>query len=1156
VSVADFVHLHNHTQYSLLDGACRIDPFTDIAHKMKMPALAITDHGNMFGAIQFYKKARKKGVRPIIGCEAYVAPRELSYKQPIPGKPSSGYHIILLARNVTGYKNLIKLVSTGFLEGFYHRPRIDKNLLRRHSEGIVATSACMKGELTHSLLNNEDTEAERAAKSFVDIFGEGNFYIEIQDHGIPRESEAKEKLARLARKTGIPLVATNDCHYLHQSDSLAHDALLCIQTGKFISDTDRMKYNTDQIYVKSPEEMKALFADYPEAIENTLRIAEMCNLEIELGNSHLPEFPLPEGHSDLDDYLRYLSNEGLKERYEKVTEDLQQRLDFELKVIISMGYSGYFLIVKDFIDYARRIGVRVGPGRGSAAGSLVSYSLGIVNLDPMKYGLLFERFLNPERISLPDIDIDFADDGRDRVIDYVIDKYGEDNVCQIITFGTMAARQSIRDVGRVMEMPYGEVDRIAKLVPPGPGQTIAGALESERELAEMSKDNDDVKKLLEYSQTLEGLARHASTHAAGVVIAPDELTEFVPLFRAPKGDEVTTQYDMKDIDDIGLLKMDFLGLRTLTVVENTLKSIKANHGTELDIESVPLDDPGVYAMFCGGHTIGIFQFESSGMRDYLRKLCPETLDDLIAMNALYRPGPLDAGTIDDYISRKHGKQKVQYLHPLLEPILEETYGVIVYQEQVIKIAMALAGFSAGEGDLLRKAMGKKVRELMVQQQQKFLTGCENRGIERNIAERVFEQIETFARYGFNKSHAAGYSYLAYQTAYLKVHFPREFLAASLTSEMGNTDRVIVLMEECRRLGVPVLPPDIQYSRSEFAVEGEAIRCGLGAVKNVGVGAIEKIIEARVKDGPFSSLFDFVARVDSKAMNRRMLESLIKAGATDSLPGHRAQMFYSVDDALSYGQSRQGAQGSKNQVSLFSDDSVAVVEPKLAESDQWKKSTLLGFEKELLGFYVSGHPLGAYRTLLSTVASCTCETISEFPDGTGASLGGVITRVKVNTDKKGNRMAFLSVEDFGGSIEVVVFSDLYERRRQAIAKETMVMVSGRVSKREEEKPKIVADKIELLDTVADGAELVLKLTLSGPGFNGRRLSEVEEILSEFPGSAEVCLILDTGTEQVVMRAEKLKAAAKPGVTRRLSELLGGEHVMWETKTNSSANGTPV
>jgi DNA polymerase-3 subunit alpha len=821
-----------------------------------------------------------------------------------------------------------------------------------------------------------------------------------------------------------------------------------------------------------------------------------------------------------------------------------------------MAYSGYFLIVKDFIDYARSINVRVGPGRGSATGSLVSYCLGIVNIDPIKYGLLFERFLNPERISLPDIDIDFADRGRDKVIDYVIKKYGEKNVCQIITFGTMAARQSLRDVGRVMQVPYGEVDRIAKLIPGGPGQTIAAALKSDGELKKLYEEDQVARRLIDQSQTLEGLARHASTHAAGVVIAPKELTEFVPLFKPPKGDEITTQYDMKSIEDIGLLKMDFLGLRTLTVIDDALDLIKQDHGVELDLDSIPLDDPAVYALFCGGHTVGIFQFESSGMRDYMRKLCPENLGDLIAMNALYRPGPLDAGTIDDYIKRKRGDEQVTYIHPRLEPILRETYGVIVYQEQVIKIAMELAGYSAGEGDLLRKAMGKKVREIMDKQELTFLEKCSAKSIDADIASKVFEQIETFARYGFNKSHAAGYSYLAYQTAYLKAHFPREFMAASLTSEMNSTDRIIILLEECRRLGMTVLPPDVNHSRAEFTVEDDKIRFGLGAVKNVGLGAIEKIVEARESEGPFRSLFDFTARVDHRALNKRALDALIRAGAADALGGHRAQLMENLDQAISYGQARQAGRAGTNQVSLFGGSltGVAVVEPVLKPAARWDNAVVLRSEKELLGCWVSGHPLEVFRTALSTSASCTTDTLDDLPDGAAVVLGGIVTRIKINVDKKGKRMAFVSLEDFSGAVELVVFSDLYERKNSIIKLESMVMVSGKISKKEDEKPKIVLDNAELLEKVAEGGGLVLKLQLDGPGFNGGRIEGIERILADCRGSADVVLVLNTGGEQVVIRAGGLKAAATPEVTRRLAQLLGPDKIKWETRAGGTSTGT--
>jgi len=1156
MSTAEFIHLHNHTQYSLLDGACRIDPFIDLVKDYNMPSVAITDHGNMFGVVEFYKKAKSVGVKPIIGCEIYVAPREHTYKEPIPGKPSSGYHLILLVKNETGYRNLVKLVSKAYIDGFYHRPRVDKQLLKEHADGLIATSACLKGEIPNALIDNDQKTAEQLAKMYADMFGKENFFIEIQDHGIVLERRNKERLVKLAKKLGLGVVATNDCHYLHQKDSEAHDALLCIQTGKFLSDTDRMRYETDQIYVKSPQEMIELFGEYPDAIENTLRIAEMCNFDIELGKNHLPDFPLPSDFKNLDEYLRHEAYEGLKRRYPEITDELTQRLEFELDVIIKMGYSGYFLIVKDFTDYARGQGIPVGPGRGSATGSLVSYCLGIVNLDPMKYGLIFERFLNPERISLPDIDIDFADRGREKVIDYVINKYGEKNVCQIITFGTMAARQSIRDVGRVMQIPYADVDKIAKLIPMGPGQTISSALEHEPELRKLMEESESARELVEKSQTLEGLARHASTHAAGVVIAPKPLTEYVPLFKASKGDEITTQYDMKCIDEIGLLKMDFLGLRTLTVVDDSLRMIQDNHGVDIDLDAISLVDERVYELFGKGNTVGIFQFESSGMRDYLRKLHPEDLTDLIAMNALYRPGPLDAGTIDNYINRKHGREEVRYSHPSLEPILEETYGVIIYQEQVIRIAQVLAGYSAGQGDILRKAMGKKKKEIMEEQKKKFLEGCKKNDVPDSIAEDVFHQIETFARYGFNKSHAAGYSYLAYQTAYLKAYYPREFMAASMTSEMGNTDRVITLMEECKNIGIEVLPPDINYSRTEFTVEDDKIRFGLGAVKNVGKGAIEKILATRDEDGEFKSLFDFVSRVDLRAMNRRMLESLIKAGACESIEGHRSQLFASIEDALKFGQARQSSKANKDQASLFgeADNNIAVVEPELSPAEKWDKMAMLKNEKDLLGFYVSGHPLESYRTLMNAVATCTSESLNEFPDGTGVSIGGIVSQLRINWDKKNRKMAFVTIEDFSGVTDVIVFSALYEKCSDILESESMVMISGKVSKREDEKAVVIADKVQTLSELSEGAELILRLSLQGPSFNGGRLDKVEQIISDNPGSAEVEFILDTGTERVILKAQKLKASARPGLTRKLTDILGAGAVRWEVTSSRNRTGT--
>jgi len=958
---ADFVHLHVHTQYSLLDGANKLDELVAQAQKFKMPALAITDHGNMFGGVEFYRKCMAAGIKPIIGCEMYVAPQDRRKKEPVKGLPDAGYHLILLVKNQAGYKNLMKLSSIGYLEGFYHKPRIDKEALSQHSAGLLALSSCLHGEVPTLLLQGKHKKAREVVEEYKTMLGDRDFFLEIQNHQIEEEQKVIPLLVKLAEEAKVGLVASNDCHYLKKEHSAAHDALLCIQTGKKVTDTDRMRFANDQMYFKSPQEMKSLFAEYPSALENTLRIAESCNLDLEFGKTHLPKLPPAPGFDDLDSNLEFLSRTGLAQRYSRVTPGLEDRLAYELKVIKQMGFAGYFLIVKDFIDYARKEDIRVGPGRGSVGGSLVAYCLGITNLDPIKYGLLFERFLNPERISLPDIDIDFSDRGRDKIIHYVIGKYGEKNVAQIITFGTMAARAVIRDVGRVLDISYAEVDRLAKMIPWEPDMTLKKALEQRPELSAIVKGDPRIERLMSYSQVLEGLCRHASTHAAGVVIAPRELTEFVPLYKAGKG-EITTQYDMKGIEDIGLLKMDFLGLRTLSVIDDTLETLREDGGGLLEINSLPLDDKETFQLFSKGETVGIFQFESSGMREYLCKLKPESLDELTAMNALYRPGPLDSHMTDEYIDRKRGLKKIVYEHPLLEPILKETYGVIVYQEQVLKIASELAGYSLGKADILRKAMGKKKADLMDQQREEFNKGARAKGIKEQVINKIFDLMATFGRYGFNKSHSAGYAYLAYQTAYLTAHHPVQFMAASMTSEMGNTDRVVTLKEECKRMGIEVLPPDVNQGVGKFKVVGKQIRFGLEAVKNVGHNAIEAIVEARERAGKFDSIFGFCTEVDMSAVNRRVIESLIQAGAFDSVSEGRSQLMASVDVAISYGQNLQ-EEKKRGQTSLFdlAGETKTASVPRVPEVPEWPISEILSKEKEMLGFYASGHPLTNTRT---------------------------------------------------------------------------------------------------------------------------------------------------------------------------------------------------
>jgi len=1111
-----------------------------------MPALAITDHGNMFGVIEFYKKCMAGGIKPLIGSEVYVAPRDLRKKEPIKGLPDAGYHLILLVKDLSGYKNLMKLTTTGYLEGFYHKPRIDKEVLKKHSQGLFALSSCLHGEIPTLLLAGDDDKAKKVVEEYKSIFGDGNFFLEIQNHQIEEEKKAIRLLSKLAQDTQVGLVATNDCHYLKKEHALAHDALLCIQTGKKVTDTDRLRFASDQMYFKSPEEMKKLFEDFPQAIENTIRIAEQCHLDLEFGKTHLPEFPPPSGFDDLDSYLKYLSRKGLAQRYSKVTPGLEERLEYELKVIRQMGFAGYFLIVKDFIDYAKNKGIRVGPGRGSVGGSLVAYALDITNMDPIKYGLLFERFLNPERISLPDIDIDFSDRERDKIIRYVINKYGKDNVAQIITFGTMAARAVVRDVGRVLDIPYSEVDRIAKLIPWLPDMTLKTAMEREPELRNLVKSDPRIEKLISYSEVLEGLCRHASTHAAGVVIAPEALTEYVPLYKGGK-EEITTQYDMKGIEDIGLLKMDFLGLRTLTVIDDTLEMLREDLNLALDIDTIPLDDKKTYQLFSDGETVGIFQFESSGMRDYLCKLKPESLEELTAMNALYRPGPLDSYMIDEYIQRKRGQKRIVYEHPLLESILKETYGVIVYQEQVLKIASELAGYNLGKADILRKAMGKKKAELMIKQREEFKKGAKVRGVKEDIADKIFNLMATFGRYGFNKAHSAGYAYVAYQTAYLKAHYPVQFMAATMSSEVGNTNRVVTLMEECKRMGIEVLPPDVNQSLGKFKVVGDKIRFGLEAVKNVGHGAIEAILKAREKMGRFNSLFQFCEEVDLSALNKRVIESLIQAGAFDSISKHRAQFMASLDTAMNYAEKIQEDR-KRGQTSLFDigTESKTSPTPGVVKVPEWPISEILSKEKEMLGFYLSGHPLTKYEEELKTFATRTTETIEDARDGEELYMGGVITNVKTNIDRKKKQMAFATLEDFVGSVEVVVFSDCFEKNRRIIRPESMVLVRGRASTKEGEKAKVVASDVISLSKVYQKMKTTLHVLLLKSGASHDILTELKEILSSQPGKTPVILHVRTddsaeGGQELKMRLKNISVEVSKELLEKLKSLCGTKNV---------------
>ncbi|MCP2621204.1 DNA polymerase III subunit alpha, partial [Candidatus Aminicenantes bacterium AC-334-E05] len=959
-----FIHLHTHSEYSLLDGAAKIEALIDSAVKNKMPALALTDHGNIFGAVSFFRKAQERGVKPILGAELYLAPRSRLDKKEKKDEVSH-YHILVLVKNEKGYKNLVQLLTKSYLEGFYYKPRIDKEILSQYSEGLIGLSSCLKGEIPTLLLKGMNKEAEDVASQYRDIFGEGNFYIELQDHGLEDQKKLNPLLIELAQRLNLPLVATNDIHYIKREDAEYHDVLLCIQTNKKIHDKDRLRFETDQFYFKSIQEMIDLFEEIPEAINNTIKIAAQCDFDFPKGRYFLPEFKVPNGTS-IEDYFEKITKQEFEKKLEILREKEKkgelkhpisvyfQRLENEIRLIKEMGFAGYFLIVWDFVRNAKERNIPVGPGRGSAAGSLVAYSLGITDIDPLEYDLLFERFLNPERISLPDIDIDFCGRRRDEVIHYVTEKYGKENVAQIITFGTMAARAVIRDVGRVLDIPLPEVDRIAKMIPPfGPESSIEYAMNSIPKIKEMAEKNPKIKQLLEIAKKLEGQVRHASIHAAGIVIAPKPLTEFLPLYKSSKG-EVTTQFAMQDIEEIGLLKMDLLGLRNLTVIHDTLKMIERDLNIKLDLSKIPLNDKKTFETFSKGDTDGVFQFESKGMKDLLKNFKPQELRDLIALNALHRPGPLASGMTEEFIKRKHSPEKIKYEIPELEPILKETRGIIVYQEQVMRIAHELAGFSMAEADILRKAMGKKIPEIMKAQRERFVQGARKKGISSVKANKIFDQIENFAGYGFNKSHSAAYAYLAYQIAYLKTHYPVYFFAALLSSEAerGATSQIVKYLSECRIKGIKVLPPDINESEYHFNVKEGSIRFGLSAIKNVGEAAIKSILEARKRIGKFKSIYDFFKEVDLRAVNKKVIESLIKAGAFDSLGWKRSQLYHALDYFIEYANQWKKTKTTK-QKALFQEERMVQVNipEDIKKMSEWDESSLLSYEKEALGFYI-------------------------------------------------------------------------------------------------------------------------------------------------------------------------------------------------------------
>lgn len=1076
--MSNFVHLHIHSEYSLLDGANRIKDLPIRVKELGMDAIALTDHGSMFGVIDFYKACKANGIKPIIGCEVYVAPR--SRKDKDPNLDARYNHLILLAKNNDGYKNLAKLVSLGYTEGFYYKPRIDKEALEQYHENLICCSACLAGEVNQAILKNNMEEAKKVALWFKKIFGE-DYYLEIQNNGIKEQVLVNQKLIELSRELDIPLVATNDAHYLKREDAYNHEVLLCIQTGKKMSDEDRMKFETDELYVKSPEEMSDYFKNVPEAIENTVKIAEKCNVEFEFGHTILPNYDVPEEFEAHYDYLKKLCDDGIKNRYgENPTKEILERAEFEMNVINQMGYVDYFLIVWDYIHYAKTHNIPVGPGRGSGAGSIVAYAIEITDIDPIKYGLIFERFLNPERISMPDFDVDFCYEKRDQVIDYVCRKYGHDHVSQIITFGTMSARMVIRDVGRVLDVPYAETDKIAKMVPNELHITIKKAMEQNRELRDLYEQNSDMKKMLDIAMALEGMPRQASTHACGIVITKDPVVDYVPLYR--RDDIISTQYIMTTLEELGLLKMDFLGLRTLTVIQDTIELVKANRGIDVEFDK-DMNDSKVYKLWQDGNSVGIFQFESQGMTNFMKELKPDCLEDIIAGVSLYRPGPMDQ--IPRYIANKKDPEHAVYTHPALKPILEVTYGCMVYQEQVMQIVRDLAGYSLGRADLVRRAMGKKKLDVMAKERENFIhgqvdengniiiKGCVRNGIDEKSANKIFDEMAEFAKYAFNKSHAACYAVVAYRTAYLKAYYPVEFMAAMLNSFLGNLDKIPAYTEECKRLNIQILKPDINKSYTKFTVDGDKIRFGLGSVKNVGTSAVDEIVAERDRNGQFKDFTDFCERIQETNVNKKCIESLIKAGAFDEFNETRRTLMESFESILDTitSSNKKELEGQVNMFDLGGSDSKEM-KYTFKEFPEYSRKELLFMEKEMLGLYISGHPLDNIRHQIEMQTNINSfqmrqmentdeigdEIRQEIKDGQMVKYAGIITKIKKKYTKNNKLMAFLTVEDLYGPTEIILFESAYQNCANVLMEDNIVLVNGRLSVREDEETKIVANQI--------------------------------------------------------------------------------------------------
>jgi DNA polymerase-3 subunit alpha len=1147
MSNTPFVHLHCHTDYSLLDGACEIGQLMDIVAAQQMPAVAMTDHGNLFGAVQFYNAAKARGIQPVIGCEVYVAKGRHNDQ-------SEGYnHLVLLCESQEGYRNLIQLVSTGYLDGFYYKPRIDKDLLARHSKGLIALSACLKGDVNETLLAGRYDDAMRLAYTYADIFGNSNFFLEIQDHHLEQDQRVNPLVNRLSQETGIPLVATNDSHYLRKDDARAHDILMCISTGKSVNDANRMKWNAPDFYLKSRVEMMALFGEVEDALDRTWEIAQRCHVTLEKVQNPFPKFEVPETHTT-DTYFEFVARHGFEKRRSRLEAlraagrlkhglpEYVERLDREIQMIQQMKFSGYFLIVWDFIRFARSQGIPVGPGRGSAAGSLVGYAMQITDIDPLQYGLLFERFLNPERISMPDIDIDFCMNRRGEVIQYVTEKYGREQVAQIITFNTLGARAAIKDVGRVLDMSFPEVDRITKLVPNVLNISLEDAIKQEPGFTELARKDARVAEVLEVARRLEGMARNCSVHAAGVVISPQPLKELVPLYKTNK-DEIVTQYDMSALEKLSLLKMDFLGLTTLTLIDDALKLIRQRHSVTLDPDELPLDDLKTYEVFSKGFTSGVFQFESPGMRDILRRYQPARIEDLTALNALYRPGPIQGGMIDDFIDRKHGRKPVQYELPELKELLEETYGVIVYQEQVMQIASRLAGYSLGEADILRRAMGKKKPEEMVAQRERFLKGAAQRGFPAKKIEKIFDLMEQFAGYGFNKSHSAAYAFLAYVTAYLKAHYPLDFMAALLTSETGNTAKVVKYINECREMGIGVLPPDVNASDSGFTPGGDSIRFGLSAVKNLGPTAVESVRKARAETGRFRSIYQFCEHVDIGCVNRRMIESLVRAGAMDSLEGTRAQIFAAVESAMEAGQrvwrDRECGQGG-----LFGMDFAPEAgrsEKPLPDVPEWPLRDKLQGEKEMLGFYVTGHPLDHYREKIAELATHDSGNLEGLEKGAEVVLCGVFTGIQRRRNKEQKPWASMGLEDRSGSVEAMVFTTQFERLAPELVEDRAVMVRAQVLPEDSAPPKLSLQEIVPLDVARIDLPSVIAIRV-WLGRNGiDRAGELRELFTRKAGETQVRLRLEMPRDFAVVLDVPQKVRPDREFKREITRICGKDAI---------------